>query len=169
MRELAPDFKQTFEALLGVMTLQEDKLKKRQEREAKEAAHPALITISSPTFSPTSSTIITTSQKRTRPSAVTSIPEKRPKTEEDAGIPKQPTTPDQLTKPANPDHTSSSAESKEEPNTRGLLEAFIGETISVLKKDFNLIRWQRSGHKVQIAKTYVTLGILNLTVAAVTR
>ena len=82
-------------------------------------------------------------------------------------MPKQSTTPDQPTNPANPDHTSSSAESKEEPNTRGLLENFISETISVLKKDFNLIRWQRSGHKVQIAKMHVTLALLNLTVAGV--
>ena len=160
--ELAPHFTHTFEALLAVMTLQEKKLQDRAEREAKEASQAAPI--------PTSdSTITTSSQKRTRSTSLGSLRGKRPKKEGDPEVPEQPTTPDQPTNPVNPDYTSSSLESRAEPDSQKLLEDFLRDTLRALMKDVRLIRWQRSGHKVEIAKTYASPGLLNLIMIALTR
>ena len=117
VRELVPDFKQTFKALLGVMTLQDRKLRAAEQKKAKLAAQT-----------------------------------------QGSDFPEQPKTPDRPTIPDNPKFSSSSKESKDEPQTRKLLEEFLSETLGVLKKDFRLLKWQQSGHKVEIAETYLNLG-----------
>jgi len=150
--DIAPHFTHTFEALLAVMTLQEKKLQERAERDAKEATHAASI--------PTSdSTITTVSQKRTRPSSLGSVHGKHPKKEGDTEVTEQPTTSDQPPSPINPDHTSSSLESRAEPDSQKLLEDFLRDTLRALMKDVRLIQWQRSGHKVEIAKRYANPGL----------
>ena len=150
--ELAPHFTHTFEALLAVMTLQEKKLQERAERDAKAAAHTASTTTSN----------TTTSQKRTRSTSPGPVPGKRPKKEAHTEMRAQPTTPDQPTSPVDPDHTSSSLESKAEPDSQKLLEDFLRDTLRALMKDVRVIQWQRSGHKVEIAKTYPSPGFVKI-------
>lgn len=152
----APDFKEMFNALLTVMTIQEDKLNAREQRENKTATKATEIPHSSPA-------VATSSQKRTRPDSTSSITAKRPKGAGDAQVPppttpttpEQPKTPDQPTMPADPNHTSSSTESKPEPNTDKLLWILLMNTLNALEREFSNINWQRSGHKVEIAQTYV--------------
>ena len=117
------------------------RLRKREELGTWRAVRTSSITSSG-------STVTTAGQKRPRQPSITSPVEKRLKTEEDFDvIPEQPTIPDQRTNPANPDHTGTSAELKEEPHTQKLLQDFVSDTISALRKEFRLINWQKSGHK----------------------
>ena len=152
----APDFKETFTALVAVMTIQVNKLK---EREANETKSP--VQESQPASA--SFTVPASSSQKQSPTTSNSIPSKRPREEPDTQVirpttpttPEQPKTPDQPTQPSDPKFTSSSAESKGEPNTNHLLYIFIMNTLYGLEEEFANIPWQNSGQNVYLAQTYV--------------
>ena len=139
--ELAPHFTHTFDSLLGVMTLQEIRLQKRAERDAKVGA------------SMETTSTIKIGQKRTLPTSFASMPEKRRRTEGDSKVPEQPKTPDQPTYPVDSRYSGSSAESKDEPHTRELLADFVKDTLLALKADFKQLNWLHSEHLVELGRT----------------
>jgi len=141
MKELAPDFKQSFGTLSVLMTGKE---RKEKSKGTGSTGTPAL---PSPK----------TGQKRTRPVSLTSS-SKRPKGEYDVELPDEPTTPDQPTKPFDPKFSADSSkteESQTEESTKGLLALFMAETLDALHREFAYIYWQTSGYKVHIFKTYI--------------
>ena len=141
MKKLARDFKQSFGALSALMT-------------AKEGDVP-----SKGTYSPGKSMPeLCKAPKRPRPVSLTGLPPKRRKGENDEDIAKEPTTPDQPTKPYDPKLTGDSSrtvESQPEESTKKLLVTFLGETIDALDREFGYLYWQTSGHKVHLFQTYV--------------
>jgi hypothetical protein len=139
--DLAPHFTHTFNSLLGVMTLQDVRLQRRADREAKASA------LADATSTPT------IGQKRAPPTSVASKPGKRSRTEGDSKMSEHPTTPDQPTYPVDSNFTGSSAESKDEPHTRELLEDFLKDTLLALKTDFKRLVWLNSTHIVELGKT----------------
>jgi hypothetical protein len=138
MRELAPDFGDSFAALSALMTSKDAKVQTGQ---------------TVPTLSPSSS-----GPKRPRPVSLSGLPPKRPKEGRDADVPEEPTTPDQPTRPSDPKltkDTSSTSDSQGEANTKKLLDEFLCETLAALKREFAYINWQKSGHKMHLYQTYI--------------
>src|SRR5208282_6688535 len=142
MKKLARDFKQSFGALSALMTAKEGEVQSKGTDSAGKSV---------PQLSKAS--------KRPRPVSLTSVPPKRPKGRRNADIAKEPTTPDQPTKPYDPKLTGDSSrtvESQSEESTKKLLVTFLGETIDALDREFGYLYWQTSGHKVHLFQMYIT-------------
>lgn len=143
MKRLAPDFRQTFSALLVLMT-------------AKEETSTVKPTTTTGTNSARQSVAPpTSSQKRPRPISLTSSQSKRSKVE--YNLPSEPTTPDQPTKPSDPKLTgesSATVESQAEEGTKKLLVVFLAETRDALDREFGYLYWQTSGYKVDLFQRY---------------
>jgi hypothetical protein len=141
-KKLAPDFLSTFKSLRNVMSLQEAKLRARQES------------------SNTSQPVVSSRTKRPPQSPAASTSIKRTKIAEDQQSPSsEPKTPDQPTHPADPDFSGTSTESKDEENTKMLLKLLLEDTLNTLEADFCEPRWQRSGYMVELCRTYSPIKI----------
>jgi hypothetical protein len=141
---MAPKFAPTFTSLLDVMSRQEIKQRIKQ--------------ISQSSLVPSSSAATVVSRKRPPQSPISNAPVKRTKqTDGSPSPPSEPKTPDQPTQSADPNWTGSTTESKDEENTKMLLKQFLLNTMSVLEGDFRRINWQRSGHKVELVHTFISL------------
>lgn len=143
--ELAPSFPRSFAALSVLMTYKNGKEQKNKPDETKTTA-PSL---------PFSSSAI--GQKRERPVSLSGLPPKRVKSGDGAEILQQPTTPDQPTIPSDPRRTNDTSytdQSQPEDNTKTLMQDFMGESLSALKREFGYISWQNSGHNVHLFQRY---------------
>lgn len=68
---------------------------------------------------------------------------------------RQPKTPDQPIPPPNPNLSGLSTESKDEENTKVLLNMLLSDTITIVKSEVRRLHWVRSDCKVEITKTFV--------------
>jgi hypothetical protein len=88
---------------------------------------------------------------------VSTIPLKRVKSSNDSNSPpSEPKTPDQPTHPSNPNFSGTSAQSKDEENTKTLLKDLLKDTLSVLESEFCEPKWQRSGYPVELVHSLHT-------------
>ena len=137
MKTLAPYFLDTFQSILDVISIQEMKQRAKQQRQANTtsaSSAPAKRTAEDqPSDNPS---------KRTRAASQSSSPTSQPK------------TPDQPTHPKNPDWSGGTEESKDEENTKALLNETLTDSMSVLESNFRRLTWQRSGRKVELFHTY---------------
>ena len=115
-RRLAPDFLGTFKSLLNVMAIQESKERAKQAKQAGQTT--SILTPSGPT-----------TLKRTAGSQSPEISAKRPRaTSKIPSPPPDPRTPDQPTRPHDPDFTgvsSLSAASKDGETTRNCSSRYL--------------------------------------------
>jgi hypothetical protein len=66
----------------------------------------------------------------------------------------RPVTPNQPTKPPDPNYSGSSTTSQDELSTQKLVEQFIGSAMIVLGDEFTTIPWQQSGKPVMLFSAY---------------
>jgi hypothetical protein len=143
-RRYAPDFVQTFKYLLAVMENQEAKIRMKEAKELSQ--------INSQSVSSSVST------DALRPEVAS------PTTQLSADTFSEPRTPDQPTRPSNPNWSGSSAASQDEEATKKLLSLLLSETITILESEFRRIRWQKSGLKVELAQTLSLIFTPELTI-----
>ena len=139
-KRLAPDFVVMFQSLLDVMSIQESKQRAKEATQLDASQASSTLTVIGKR--PRSQESTNPPTKRMKPSYA-SPPSPRP----------EPTTPDQPTHPADPDFTGGSIESKDEENTKMLLNHFLMNAMTVLDSEFLELPWQRSGHTVEITHT----------------
>jgi len=143
--KLARDFHGVYSTLVGLMAIEERKAEAKRMKEEKQQKSRSSSTPSSSAAGislkrpPTSPRVGTAKRKK---AAKPLIPESEPNTES------EPTTPDQPTHPRDPDYTGDTVASKNEGNTRQLLERMVYYSLSMLGRDFSRITWQESGNKV---------------------
>jgi hypothetical protein len=131
---LAPQFSSTFSTLLDVRAIEEKKKQAKAEKEARQALSQLSITSS------------TTQVLKGINECVATKP--------------FPETPDRPTLASNSNFTRSTVESgtslqsKDEESTKVLANTFIRESMALLGAPFREIRWQQSGHKVQLTRSY---------------
>jgi len=134
---LAPQFSTTFSTLLDVRAIEEKKKQAKAEKEARQALSQLSITSSTTQVLKGINECVATK----------SAPE----------------TPDRPTLASNPNFTRSTVESgtslqsKDEESTKVLANTFIRESMALLGAPFREIRWQQSGHKVQLTDRIVLL------------
>jgi hypothetical protein len=145
-RRLAPDFLGTFNSLLDMMGIQETKERLKLAKQESQGS----------TLPPSSSTMNTT-LKRAAESQEPPNPSKRLKEESNTSSAQvEPTTPDNPTRPSDSNLTGESTlstTSKSEEHTRKLIIDVLRDTMSVLEEEFQAIRWQGSGHEVELCRT----------------
>jgi hypothetical protein len=156
--DYAPQFASTFSTLVEVRSIEEKKKRAKDEKKAREA------------LSQTSSTILQSSQrtKHPPPSPISTQPSKRSRTTEQETTTRVPSpkTPDRPTVPSDPDLTHGTVESgvsiqsKDEESTKVLANTLIRDTMNLLGSAFRAIRWQTSGNKVQLTRTYIFLQVV---------
>jgi hypothetical protein len=138
--DIAPRFAPTITTLLDVMSQQEQKQRRKQaSQEASQSASSVstIVGIKRPLGSP----IIETFAKRTK--------------QDSASLPQsEPTTPDQATRPADPNQSGDTIESKDEENTKMLLKTFLTDTLRALRLGFRELKWHRSDAIVEMVHTY---------------
>jgi len=145
--ELAPQFSSTFESLVTVRAIEERKKRAKEEREAKQSHSEATSSVDQSRKRPPQSPIAEQFSKRTR-----------------AGTPlvdvPSPKTPERPTVVPDPNYTGNTVESgastrsKDEENTKVLVNTFIADTMRLLGSAFCNVKWQQSGRSVVVVHSY---------------
>ena len=125
-KTLAPDFVATFKSLYNIMTVQETKLRLKEQAQASQLVS----------------------------QSISSDPSQRTTPEVSSNILSEPITPDQPTHPLNPKWSGSSTASQDEEATKKLLSSLVSDTMTILESEFQTISWQRSGLKVKLIQTF---------------
>src|SRR5271170_1718267 len=128
-------FASTFHALLAVIQEQDSKQRASKERREKQAQSRSR-------------------RKTVTTDAVSAKALKHVKTNTQPPDSRKPKTPDQPIPPANPNLSGFSTESKDEENTKFLLNTLLSDTMKIVKSEVRRLHWVRSDCKVEITKTY---------------
>lgn len=126
-------FASTFKALLDVIQEQDSKQRISKERREKHARSRSL------SKKGTSNAVSTKATKHIKMNTQDYC---------------QPKTPDQPIPPPNPNLSGLSTESKDDENTKVLLNTLLSDTMTIIKSEVRTLHWVRSDCKVEITKTF---------------
>jgi hypothetical protein len=127
-------FASTFHALLDVIQEQDSKQRASEERREKQTQSRSL-------------------SKMTTIDSVSAKAVKNIKTHTQPADSRKPKTPDQPIPTPNPNLSGLSTESKDEENTKVLLNTLLSDTMKIVKSEVRRLHWVRSDCKVEITKT----------------
>jgi len=148
-QKLARNFHSVYASLLDLMAIQDGKGSGSQQPVSSSAPPSSAGTIT------TTSAASVKSLKRPPPSSLAAGSAKKAKTTASSLSGSEPTTPDQLTHPVNPNYSGDTAASQDEDITKELLIRVIYDSLSILAPECSEISWQLSGNFVELHQTYL--------------